>query len=958
MEKYKWNLLNEVIDGDLKTDELHRKIYSTDASVYRIIPSAIVYPKNDKDVKEIILFASVYNISITPRATGTSLAGQTVGFGIIVDFSKYFTKVISFNPKDKEVCVQPGIIRDELNLFLKKNSLFFSPNTSTSNRATIGGMVGNNSSGSTSIKYGVTRDKVKKIKAVLSDGTTVEFGDISKQELCKKLKLNTLEGDIYRYFHEINNEKTRKLIKTNLAKPEIHRRNTGYAIDSLLDQISNNSNDNYNLCPIICGSEGTLILLTEITLSLDDLPPKQKIMFVAHFDSLDKCFKAVVPVMKHDLYSCEMIDKIILDCTKDNISMQKNRQFVDGDPTAILMMELRSNCEIDLNNQISNIREDKSLNHLSYSITMLKGVEINKAIELRKAGLGLLGNLIGDKKAVACIEDTAVDISELSDYMKEFSIIMEKHNQKSVYYAHAGAGEIHLRPILNLKKRKDVILFEQITKDVSYLVKKFKGTLSGEHGDGIVRSGFIRYMVGDEIFKIFEEIKYLFDSKNIFNPGKIINSLPITENLRYIPDREEPIVKTFFNFDDSGGILRLVEKCNGSGDCRKSHEFQGTMCPSYRATKNEKDTTRARANLLREYLTNNDSINKFNQKELKTIFDLCLSCKACKSECPSNVDIATVKSEFLYQYYKSNRKPLRDVIIAFSTELNSILIHFSLIINTIYKNKLTSKLFKKTINFSTKRSLPFLDKFSYEIKNNRSGNYTVTIIIDEFTRFLDGKIGKSVCVLLEKLGYSIDIVYIDSARSMISKGFLKQAKIKIDKNITILSKLTSDYIVGIEPSSVSVVKDENIRLASDKELAKELAKKVFFFEEFIALQINEKKIVKSSFSMLEKNLKIHNHCHFKSLSNQKFVFDILNLPPNYTVSIISSGCCGMAGSFGFEKEHFDVSMKIGNLSLFPSVLKNRNSEIIANGTSCRHQIFDGTGEKAKHPAEILLEAVK
>ena len=659
-------------EGEFFTDSLHTAIYATDASVYRKIPLAVAYPKNEEAIKQLIHFASKNNTSLIPRTAGTSLAGQCVGEGIVVDVSKHFTKILSLDSEKMTVTVQPGVIRDELNAYLKPFGLFFGPNTSTSNRCMIGGMVGNNSSGTTSIQYGVTRDKVLKLKTILSNGKEVVFEPLSKEGFFNKKEKNSFEAKIYKtLYNELISEETQQKIRKEFPKPEIHRRNTGYAVDSLLNtSVFSEFNNEINLCTLLCGSEGTLAFTTEITLQLDPLPPKFTAMVATHYETLEACLNDVVVAMQHNLHTCEMMDNVILDCTKKNKMYEPYRFFVEGNPKAILLLELKSDSEEDLENQTEALLDSLKISNYSYHDPVLRGEEIEMALELRKAGLGLLGNMVGDKKAVACIEDTAVALEDLPEYIKEFSALMKSFDQEAVYYAHAGAGELHLRPILNLKENEGVEYFRKITTAVAMLCKKYNGSFSGEHGDGIVRAEFIPLMIGEKNYGLLKRIKLAFDPQNIFNPGKIVNSFKMDESLRYEVDRKEPEIETLLDFSDSEGILRLAEKCNGSGDCRKTENAGGAMCPSYHATKNEKDTTRARANALREVLTNNDAVNKFNSKELKEVFDLCISCKACASECPSNVDISTAKAEFLYQFNKVNGVSFSNKLFGKSTKLN------------------------------------------------------------------------------------------------------------------------------------------------------------------------------------------------------------------------------------------------------------------------------------------------
>ncbi|MFI1743656.1 FAD-binding and (Fe-S)-binding domain-containing protein [Thalassobellus sediminis] len=963
--------LSETISGELFHDDLVKSIYATDASVFRILPLAVAYPKNNEDIKQLIKFAKTHNTSLIPRTAGTSLAGQCVGEGIVVDVSKYFTKILDVNKKEQTVTVQPGVVRDELNNYLKPFGLFFSPNTSTSNRCMIGGMVGNNSSGTTSIRYGATRDKVTEMHTILSDGSEVVFNEISSESFQNKATLNTLEGNIYKtIYSELKSESVQKQIIDNFPKPEIHRRNTGYAIDELIKtEVFSNNSEKFNMCKLLSGSEGTLAFTTQITLKLDKLPPKQAVMVAVHFTSIETCLNAVELVMKHNLYTCEMMDKTILDCTKHNKTQKVNRSFIEGDPKAILMCEVKAFTKQEVDVLVEKLIKDIETSGLSYAFPKLEGDEINKANNLRSAGLGLLGNIIGDKKSAACIEDTAVALPDLANYISEFSALMKGYNQEAIYYAHAGAGELHLRPILNLKKSEDVVLFRKITTDVAHLVKKYGGAMSGEHGDGIVRSEFIELMIGKENYNILKRIKTVFDESNIFNPGKIVNPLQMDKSLRYKADRVEPEIKTLLDFSASQGILREAEKCNGSGDCRKLPEFGGTMCPSYRATRNEKDTTRARANALREFLTNSNKENKFDHKELKKVFDLCLSCKACASECPSSVDVASLKAEFQYQYQKANGVPLRTKLFAYNNTLNRYGSVFPELTNFVFSNGITASILKKSFGIAKERQLPLISnrslnkEFQTIKKHIESKNTIKTVYLfnDEFLNYLDTPIGIDAIKLLTALNYEVKMVKnAESGRTFLSRGLLEQAKEVANKNVNIFKGLITEKtpLIGIEPSAILTFKDEYLKLADDKVSAEKIAKHTLLIEEFIQQEIKLGNITSDTFTSEEKIIKFHGHCHQKSFGNQLSSFEVLNLPKSYKVTIIPSGCCGMAGSFGYEKEHYEVSMNVGEQTLFPAVRKASNDVIIsANGTSCRHQIKDGTKREAKHPITILREAL-
>ena len=952
------------MEGELEWDRLHQTLYATDASVYKILPLAVAFPKNDNDLILLIDFARAHQTSLIPRTAGTSLAGQCVGKGIVVDVSKHFTAILDLDIAGQSVRVQPGVNRDALNDYLKPHGLFFGPNTSTSAFCMMGGMVGNNSSGTTSIRYGVTRDQVLELETLLSDGSKAIFKGIGEDEFTLKTQEQSLEGAIYSYFQQTLSQATvRQKIEEDFPEASIHRRNTGYAVDALMQQQPFTAKgDLFNLSKLLAGSEGTLAFTTAMTLQLAPLPPKNAVILALHFESISSAMQAVVPVMQHKLYTCELMDKTILDCTKGHPGYQEHRLFIQGDPKAILLLELRDEDKQGLDKQLQDLQQTVNEGQLSYAAVPLWGDAIAKANELRHAGLGLLGNLVGDDKAVACIEDTAVPLERLADYIEEFQQLMLQFEQEVVYYAHAGAGELHLRPILNLKTTKGVQDFRAITLAVAHLVKKYKGALSGEHGDGIVRSEFIPIVVGQENYQLFKEIKQLFDPKNIFNPGKIVDSLPMDKNLR-TENKETPVHPTAFDFSSDQGLLRAAEKCNGAGKCRSTLP-SGAMCPSYRATLDEKHNTRGRANVLREVLSQDKKPNAFDSEELKAVFDLCLSCKACATECPSSVDVATYKAEFLYQYQKANGSSLRDKLFANFGKINKITQPIRGLQNRLFAQKTSRKLIASLVGISPKRSLPSLEKELYKsLKTNNinKSNQSVYLYLDEFSNFNETHIGKAALGLLEGLGYQVKLLApTDSGRTYISKGFLKQAKLCADQNVVLYTGLISENtpLLGIEPSAIYTFKDEYPKLSSHAEKAKKLAANCMLVETFIAQEIEKGTIHSSQFHSEKKEIKIHAHCYQKALGKPFHTFQMLNLPKNYKVSLLNTGCCGMAGSFGYEKEHYEVSMKVGEERLFPAVRKATAETVIAaNGTSCRHQIYDGTGRNSHHPITILHQAL-
>ena len=968
--------LRKQFKGELFTDETSRLIYSTDASAFKEKPVAVAWPANTDDIKILIDFAIKNKTSLIPRGAGTSLAGQVVGKGIIVDMSKYFTRIIEVNEKEHWIRVEPGVVQDELNLHVRQYGLFYGPETSTSNRGVLGGMVGNNSCGSHSIIYGSTRDHTIEIKAILSDGSEAVFKALNKEEFKRKCEGTTLENKIYQSVNKIlSNPENQQEIIEQYPDNSIKRRNTGYALDILLDSeiYTDSSKEKFNFCKLICGSEGTLAFIYEIKLNLIPLPPTNIAVVAAHFNSNEDAYKANMIALKHKPGAVELLDRKTLALTEANIEQKKNRFFIHGNPEAVLVIEFARHSKEEISQITSQVVEDLKNNGLGYEYPVIWGSDINKIWALRKAGLGLLSNMVGDAKPVAFIEDTAIAVEKLCDFIKEYDIILKRYSKECVYWGHIGSGELHLRPILNLKDRKDVELFHTIGYEVAKLVKKYGGSLSGEHGDGRLRGEFIPIMLGEKVYSLLKEVKNAWDPDNILNPGKIVDTPRMNTQLRFEPGSETKMLKTYFNFEGTGGLVRAIEKCNGSGDCRKSVIIGGTMCPSYMATRDEQLTTRARANLLREFITYSEKKNPFNYKEIYEILDLCLSCKACKSECPSSVDMAKLKAEFLQHYYESNRIPLRTRLIAYISTINKIGSWSPALFNFILKNRILSALIKNIIGFAQKRSIPLLynvtldwwvsknlDKLNAKIQVERE----LYLFIDEFVNYNDTEIGIKTIKLLNKLGYKVlTIKHNVSGRTFLSKGLIKKAKVIAEENIGIFKDIISDNcpLVGIEPSAILCFRDEYPDLVNDKlsHHALKLAENTFLIEEFIAKELEKGNINKDLFTKENKEIKFHGHCQQKAIASTASTKTILGIPENYTVTEIKSGCCGMAGSFGYEKEHYDISMKVGELVLFPEVRKTAEGvKIAASGTSCRHQIYDGTGRKALHPVELLFEALK
>ena len=974
-DSLKERLQGELYFGNSTADNALLMVYASDASVYQEKPVAVALPVNASDIQLLIEFANQHSLTIIPRAAGTSLAGQVVGNGIVVDISKNFTSILEINQEEKWVRVQPGVIRDDLNAQLKSHGLMFGPETSTSSRAMIGGMIGNNSCGLHSIIWGDTRNNLLEVSGFLSDGSEVVFKNLTQEEYKAKLKLSGLEGDIYRGIDTmLSLEENQQAIKNGFPKASIKRRNTGYALDFIVDMILQHGA--VNLCQLIAGSEGTLCFITEAKLHLLDLPPAEKGIVAVHTTTIRQSLLANLIALKHNCAASELVDDVILEYTKINFEQSKNRLFVEGNPKAILMVEFFGDTGLELGLKAKAFIDELKLKNLGYAYPLLLGSDSLKAWELRKAGLGLLRNEPGDTQPVNLIEDCAVATEDLPDYIDELETLLKKYAIKYSMYAHAGAGELHVEPMINLKTSSGKQLFRTVLQETAALVKKYNGSLSGEHGDGRLRGEFIPFIMGERNFELFKQVKKLFDAKGVFNKGKIVDSPPMNDFLRYKQDVPKTEVKTVFDFTMQEGILHLAEKCSGSGDCRRTHVAGGTMCPSYMATRSERDTTRARANMLRHFYTDN-SFEKADKKEfdeVKDILDLCLSCKGCKSECPSSVDVGKMKAEFTQQYHDRFGVPMRSKLVGNFTKQMKLATIAPWAYNFIFGTTAIRKVANSLVGFHPNRSMPLLHKTTLlKWKKSResgvnsqesvSAGRKVFLFCDEFTNYNDVQVGKKMILLLEKLGYKVIIPeHVESGRTYLSKGLVKEAQKIAIKNVDLLKEIINEAtpIIGIEPSAILTLRDEypELVLPEQKAAAKQIAKNSFLFEEWFAMEIQKGNIKSTSFGNEEQIVQVHGHCHQKSLSTVQHTIDCLSLPVNYKAFSIPSGCCGMAGSFGYEKEHYEVSMQIGELVLFPTVRKLHDDVLIAApGTSCRHQIKDGTGKKALHPAEILYEAL-
>lgn len=970
----------------LFTDSLHKIAYATDASVYREIPYGVAYPETIEEIKELMCMAKERHTHLIPRAGGTSIAGQVVGCGIVADISKHLNNILEINQEEKWARVEPGVVRDELNIALKPYGLFFSPETSTSNRCCIGGMFGNNSCGTHSLVYGSTRHHVIACKGILSDGSVFDTEKINESApLLHKIieQLETWASD----------KSICKLIEENYPDKNLQRRSCGYAIDEAIELI--NKDKGLALCKLLAGSEGTLAFITEIKVSLDVLPPKEIMVVCGHCDTLDNSFEANLVALQHHPTAIELMDGDILELSKGNVEQQKNRFFVEGDPAALLITELRAETREELDAQAEMLEKNLIDSGLVYLNTRVYGADVAKVWALRKAGLGILGGMKGDAKPMGVIEDTAVAPKFMPAYMKDFQEMTHRLGANVVYYGHISTGELHLRPIINLKTKEGQKLFRDLAAETALLVKKHRGSISGEHGDGRLRGEFIKMLYGEETYQLMREVKQCWDPDGMFNLHKIVDTLPMDSMLRFDVDQQYDIEKnigsdkTYFNwkaaFDECtapgatgaksqmNALMCSIEQCNGAGDCRKSNIIGGTLCPAYKVSRDELKTTRARANVLREILTRGG-----DEKLVKEELDSCLACKGCKIECPSNVDMTRLRAEVLQHYYDLHGTPLRSFMVARMAQIEQLGFMVRPLYNFFSTWGVSSAIIKRIISFSAERQIPTLSRYSMRqlVKKEQECHRAarpkkkVYLFADEFTNLQEAELGLTFAKLLMQLGYKVEIPkHVESGRAAISKGCLKYAKRLAEKNVMLLAgKVTDSHpLIGIEPSCILSFRDEYPDLVSPalRDTARELGKNCLLYDEFLLKEIEAGNISDCDFVGQEVEIWLHGHCHQKALVGVDKTAKVLQqLLSGSKVNVIPSGCCGMAGSFGYEKEHYQTSLEIGEMILFPAVRKimdNNGSKpafVAAPGTSCRQQILDGTGVKAVHPIEILYKFLK
>ncbi len=928
--------------------------------MYEELPEGVAFPKSVKDIQELVKKVNKKGASITARSAGTSLAGQATGEGIVIDVSRFMTEIQGIDAVKKSVKVQPGVIRDSLNRKASEFGLLFGPDTSTTNRCMIGGMIGNNSAGSFSIKHKTTREHVKEMEVVLSDGSTAHFGPLSTEQLTEKKHLQNLEGHIYRSMVTLL-ETNRDKIINNYPHPEIIRRNTGYALDRLLEmEPFTKGGRPFNVCELLCGSEGTLAITTSATLNLVPMA-KHQVLVIPQFETLREAMLATNEAVELNPSAVELVDDIILNATKGNLEQNKNRFFLDGEPKYILIIQFEGDKEEELIQKASmliNRLKEKALGN-AYPLVTEKKL-MNRVWELRKAGLGLLMGLGKESRTPAFCEDTSVRVQDLPEYMEDFGQILKKHGTECVFYAHASVGELHLRPVIDTTTDQGIETMKQMADEIASLVRKYRGSLSGEHGDGRARAPYIANVLGEEMIPVLQQVKEIWDPNYLFNPGKIVLPKPIETDLRFSPSYIKPEVDTVFKFRKVGSFGNATELCNGAGVCRKLAESGGTMCPSYMATKEEKDSTRGRANVFRQVFSGANP-KAFESEELKEALDLCLSCKACKSECPANVDMAKMKAEFMNGWHQRKGTSRSERFFVNAASGYKLASKFPSLANALMKTKTAKKVLETWARVDSRRDLPAFARQTFKgwFRNHsaKKEGDTVILFVDLFTNYFEPDLGKSAVLILEKMGFQVLVAEnMESGRPQLSKGFLNEAKLIAEQTIKELSPYAEEEIpiIGLEPSEILTLRDEFSDLCHENLLPKALvlAENSFTFEEFITKHSDRIPSPKT-----EKEVVLHGHCHTKALIGNNATIEALEAA-GYTVKTLETGCCGMAGSFGYEKDHYEVSMEIGELALFPE-LRNKESEdlICAPGFSCRHQIKDGTQNKAYHPAELIAKAL-
>ena len=948
--------LRRRVEGDVRFDPYSRLLYSTDASMYQMEPIGVVIPRHADDVQAVIEVANQQGVPLLPRGGGTSLTGQTVNRAVVLDFSRHMAGVLEVNREELWARVQPGLVQDELNHHVRPLGLLFGPDTSTSNRATIGGMLGNNSGGSHSIAYGLTVEHVIELTAILADGSRAVFGEVTPAQFAAKARLPGLEGQIYR---EIARIRTQYDAQIRSRYPRHWRRVCGYNLDELVKERP------LNMARLIVGSEGTLLTVIEAKMRLVR-KPKATALDVIHYHGMQEALESSQAILETGPYAVELTDKMILDLARNNIEQSQRMGFVQGDPVAILIVEYAGETEQEVKAKVADLEARRSRGRFGYASHIATDATEQQSIwKLRKAGLGLLLGTRGESKPIAFIEDTAVDPKHLPEFVPQFTQIMAKHGADAAYYGHCSVGCLHIRPLINLKTERGLEQVRAMAEEIFDLVLSFGGAISSEHGDGRARSPFLERVFGKVMMEAFRETKAAFDPRGLMNPGNIVGSPGVTEHLRYGPRYATWQPKTLLDFGAQGGFAAAVEMCNGVGVCRK--KLEGTMCPSYMATRDEEHSTRGRANALRAVLSGKVPAADFAGRRLYEVMDLCLECKGCKAECPSNVDMAKMKYEFLHHYHRVNGLPLRNRLFGHIAKLSWLGARLAPVSNWVARSWPNRWLMERVAGIDRRRPLPrfaretFTDWFDRRRAPREAPRGDVVLFHDTFVTYNAPEIGKAAVELLEVAGYRVHLVDKKCCgRPLISKGMLDEAKAHAEWNVARLHPWVARgaAIVGLEPSCLLTLRDETVELVRTDE-ARQVGATAFLLEEFLLRErARGLSLAFRNGAGPKPTALLHGHCHQKAMVGTAPTVAALRWA-GYDVAEVDSGCCGMAGSFGFEAEHYDISVSLGNRRLAPAVVAAAaETAIVAPGVSCRQQIEHLTGRHAKHPAQVLREALR
>ncbi len=965
------DFLNDVqkrVAGELRTDSYSLTLYSTDASIYQVKPYGVLIPKNIEDVHAAIEAAAKYKVPILPRTAGSSLAGQAVNEALVIDMTRHLDQVLEVNTEEKWVRVQPGVVLAELNLHLKPMGLQFGPDPASSDRAAMGGIVANNSTGAHSILDGMTADHVLETNVILSDGAQTTFCPLNSDQLAQRLQKKGLEGDIYRRISEITQTQTDTILA---GTPRHWRRCGGYNLDRFVEGASFKypQDPRFNLSKLISGSEGTLGVMTDIKLNLVPLPTKTALAII-HFDNLHEALSAAPVILQIEPSAVELLDNLGLTlCREVPQYARLLTTFVEGAPNCVLITEFYGETEAELKAKIERLQTHLKREKINFSavVPAISPKIQNNVWTVRKVGLGLLMSIKGDHKPIPFIEDAAVPVEHLAEYVTSIEKFCNDIGTKVAYYAHASGGCIHIRPLINTKDATDIEKLTQISNFSIELLGNYGGSFSSEHGDGRARSWLNEKFFGKEMYALYQDVKHTFDPENILNPGNIVEGPAMTQNLRYGADYSVIPVKEHLDFSDDQGFYRAVEMCNGAAICRK--KTTGVMCPSFMVTRDEEHSTRGRANALRAAFSGNLPAAEFTSPRMYQVMELCVSCKACKAECPSSVDMAKIKFEFLAQYYSKRSVPFRAKLfadIAFWSHLGSGLT--ASLANWSINNPLVRWGMEKFLGISRKRQLPqfagqpFTHWFKRRQKAKTKNSKKVVLFNDTFNTYNYPQVAIAATEVLEAAGFEVILPgHKCCGRSMISKGLVNKARRAAQDTIDKLAPLAQQGIpiVGLEPSCLLSMRDEYFYLLPhDQKRVKLVADQCYTFEEFIA-KLNDEGELSLDFKDETKEVLLHGHCHQKALVGTGPGKQVLGLPSGYNVSEVDSGCCGMAGSFGYEAEHYDISIAMAERRLLPAVREQSEDAIVAvAGVSCRQQIKHGTGKQAFHPAEILRAAMK